>query len=101
MPKAALISGITPGPAVSFSFGARVIPAFSGEPVAAALLRAGVDGTRTAPRTAEPRGYYCGMGVCWECVVEIEGEGNVRGCLFPVRDGLVARAAVARSEEDL
>lgn len=101
MAKARLIAGLAPGPKLAFSFEGRTIQGFAGESVAAALLRAGIAGTRMAPQAGEPRGYYCGMGVCWECVVEIEGEGTARGCLYPAREGLVVRAAVARTEDDL
>jgi len=41
------------------------------------------------------------MGVCWECAVEVEGLGTVRGCMFPVREGLVVRSPSVRSGEDL
>ncbi|MER8549879.1 (2Fe-2S)-binding protein [Mesorhizobium sp. M1169] len=34
------------------------------------------------------RGYYCGMGVCWECTVTIDGQSGVRACLTEVREGM-------------
>jgi hypothetical protein len=101
MPKARLIPGIEPGPAVNFSFDGQAVSGFAGESVGGALLRAGLQGTRTTSRAGERRGYYCGMGVCWECVVEIAQEGSVRGCVYPASEGLVVRSAVARSEDDL
>ena len=44
--------------------------------------------TRYTARASEPRGYFCGMGVCHDCLVTVEGLPNVRACLTPVRDGL-------------
>jgi predicted molibdopterin-dependent oxidoreductase YjgC len=64
------------------------VPAYEGESVAAALLAAGRRGLRTAPRQGEPRGMYCGIGLCFECAVTVDGRRGVRACLTPVRDGL-------------
>ncbi len=63
------------------------IVAFQGETVAAALL---AEGHRTFHRTSsgEPRGLFCGIGQCYECLVAVEGLGNVRACVTPVREGM-------------
>jgi D-hydroxyproline dehydrogenase subunit gamma len=57
--------------------------------VATALLLAGIERFRTTPKTTSPRGPYCGMGVCFECLVTINGVGNRQACLVPVQDGMV------------
>jgi predicted molibdopterin-dependent oxidoreductase YjgC len=62
--------------------------AHEGESVAAALLASGRRATRTTARTGEPRGYFCGMGVCQDCLVMVDGLPNVRACMTAVRDGL-------------
>ena len=62
--------------------------AFEGESVAAALLADGKRVLRTTPRRHEPRGLYCGMGVCFECVMIIDGRRNVRTCQTRVREGM-------------
>jgi predicted molibdopterin-dependent oxidoreductase YjgC len=68
------------------------LDAYEGESIAAAFLAAGHRTTRWTARTGEPRGYFCGMGVCHDCLVEVDGEPSVRACLTPVRAGLrVAR----------
>ncbi len=58
-----------------------------GQTVAAVLLsrRQWQFGSSPAGR---PRGPLCGMGVCFECAVAIDGVSNVRACLEPVRDGM-------------
>ena len=66
----------------------RPIMAYAGESVAAAMLASGVRFTRWTARTSEPRGYFCGMGVCQDCLVTVDGAPNVRACMTPVRDGL-------------
>ena len=55
---------------------------------AAALLLAGAIPTRTTPVSGAPRAPYCMMGVCFECLIEIDGVPNQQGCLVPVADGM-------------
>jgi predicted molibdopterin-dependent oxidoreductase YjgC len=64
-----------------------VVPAYEGESVAAALLAAGRRDLRITPRRGEPRGLYCGIGLCFECVTVVDGR-RVRACQTPVRDGM-------------
>jgi D-hydroxyproline dehydrogenase subunit gamma len=59
-----------------------------GDSVAAALLAAGYDHCRCAPVSGAKRGPYCMMGVCFECLVTIDGVGNRQGCLTLVREGM-------------
>jgi predicted molibdopterin-dependent oxidoreductase YjgC len=66
--------------------GAEVV-AYEGESLAAALLAAGRRDLRVAPRRGEPRGVYCGIGLCFECVLAVDGR-RVRACQTPVRDGM-------------
>lgn len=70
----------------------RPFRAFEGETVAAALLAAGRRALRTTSRRGEPRGVYCGIGVCFDCVMTIDGRPNVRTCQTPVRAGLRVEA---------
>jgi len=58
--------------------------------VAVALLGLGVRAFRTSAH-AEPRAPLCGMGICYECRVDIDGVANRRACLVPVADGLLVR----------
>ena len=53
-----------------------------------ALLASGRRFTRWTARAGEPRGYFCGMGVCQDCLVTVDGLPNVRACMTPVRDRL-------------
>jgi predicted molibdopterin-dependent oxidoreductase YjgC len=56
--------------------------------LAAALLAVGRRRLRDAPRSGEPRGLWCGMGVCFDCLVTVDGRPGVRACLTRVRDGM-------------
>jgi hypothetical protein len=60
----------------------------SGISVAAALLQLGCDTFRTHPVTQERRAPYCMMGVCFECLVSTEHDGQQRACMLRVHDGL-------------
>ncbi len=76
------------GPAISITVDGRKLSARAGDTVAAALLAAGIDHCRTTPVTGAPRAPYCMMGVCFDCLVTIDGVGNRQGCLVPVADGM-------------
>jgi len=65
----------------------RPVTAFEGESVAALLLAEGIVATRLT-RGGEPRGVYCGMGVCFDCLVVVDGVPNTRACVTWVRDGM-------------
>lgn len=69
-----------------------------GASAAAAALMAGLTSTRTSPVTAEARGPYCMMGVCFECLLVIDGEASQQGCMVTVRPGMrIARQHGARA----
>ena len=59
----------------------------AGVSVAAALLEAGRRSWRTTRRAAAPRGLFCGIGVCFDCLVTLNGQRGVRACLVDARDG--------------
>ena len=58
--------------------------------VAAAVALAGRGRFRTSV-SGEPRTPLCGMGICFECRVELDGVPHVRSCMRPVRHGMVVR----------
>jgi sarcosine oxidase subunit alpha len=73
---------------VAVEIDGKIFRARAGDTVAAAMLAAGVDHCRTTPVSDAPRAPYCLMGVCFECLVTVNGVGNRQGCLVPVRDGM-------------
>lgn len=84
----ALLGSLHAAAPVRFTFDGRPIEARAREPIAAALLAAGVRVFRTMPRTGEPRGGYCLVGRCTDCLVLVDGRPNVRACVTPVRSGM-------------
>lgn len=67
--------------APSFSFDDRTLPFVPGQTVGAALVAGGTTAWRTSRRSGRPRGLFCGIGVCYDCLVTIEGRPNQRACL--------------------
>jgi hypothetical protein len=76
------------GRLLHFTFDGQELPACEGETVAAALLAAGRRAFRLTGRRGEPRGLFCGMGVCFDCLVCIDGRPNLRACQVPVAAGM-------------
>jgi len=76
---------------VTIDFDGQPVSARQGDSVAAALLAVGHMALRTTPGGAEPRGPYCMMGVCFDCLVEIDEVANLQACMTPVRDGMRVR----------
>ena len=75
------------GPALTVSLDGRAVTAYEGETVATVLFAEGVIATRTTV-AGEPRGVFCGMGVCFDCLVVVDGVPNTRACMTPVVAGM-------------
>jgi hypothetical protein len=84
--------------AVRFTFDGEPVLGREGEPIAAALLAAGYRVMRTMPRTGDPRGGYCMVGRCTDCLVIVDGVPNVFACLTPVAADLNVRTQHGRGE---
>ncbi len=83
-----IVDGIERGRRVRIIVDGEDVVAYEGESIAAALVAAGRPVTRWTGATGEPRGYFCGMGICQDCLVTIDGRGSVRACMTAVSDGL-------------
>ncbi|MSP89755.1 MAG: (2Fe-2S)-binding protein [Alphaproteobacteria bacterium] len=62
-----------------------------GESVAAALLASGDPRCRQTPVSGAPRAPYCLMGVCFDCLMEIDGEASRQACMVTVREGMAVK----------
>jgi len=80
---------------VTLEFEGQKISASRNDTVSAALLSSGVGYTRTTEK-GEKRAPYCQMGICFECLVEIDGQANQQACLTPVRDGMKIKRQAGR-----
>jgi predicted molibdopterin-dependent oxidoreductase YjgC len=67
----------------------EAVEAYEGEPIATALLAAGRRVFRHTTKRDEPRGVFCALGRCTDCVMVVDGRPNVRTCVTLARDGMV------------
>jgi len=82
---------IPPGRKVKILVDGNEIEAYEGEMIAAALMAAGKRAFRKTRKGKEPRGIFCAIGRCTDCVMTVDGVPNVRTCVTPVRDGMVIK----------
>ncbi|WBO62492.1 (2Fe-2S)-binding protein [Streptomyces camelliae] len=80
-----------PGETCTVTLDGRSVEALPGQTVAAALWAAGVTAWRSTRGAGRPRGVFCGIGVCFDCLVTVNGRANQRACLVPVHPGDVIR----------
>lgn len=67
----------------------RKIKAYEGEMIASALTAAGIKTLRFTTKYNEPRGIFCAIGRCTDCVMEVNDRPNVRTCVTPVEENMV------------
>ncbi|MGB1005698.1 MAG: (2Fe-2S)-binding protein [Thalassobaculaceae bacterium] len=83
---------------VLFAFEGRQIVGRTGDTVAAALFEAGQPISRATAKDGAPRGPFCMMGGCFDCLMVIDGQANRQACQTIIRDGMtVARQLGASS----
>jgi len=70
------------------TFRGSVVPAQPGQSVGAALVAAGILDWRTTRQGGRPRGLFCGIGVCFDCLITVDGMPDQRACLVPAGDGM-------------
>lgn len=80
------------GQSVRIEFDGKPLQVPAGVSLAAALLASGVRRTRSTPVSGSPRAPYCMMGVCFECLLEVDGQANCQACLLPVAAGMRVRS---------
>ena len=83
---------------VSVTVDGKPVSARAGDSVAAALLAAGYSHCRTTPVSGAPRAPFCMMGVCFDCLVTVDGVGNRQGCLVRVADGMAIETQHGKRE---
>ncbi len=83
------LPAVARGAPINVCVDGRTLGAFEGETVAAVLLAHDMRRFRQTPRMGRPRGIFCGIGICHDCLVTVNGLPNVRACVTPVTDGMV------------
>lgn len=80
------IDSVRRGEPITIFVNGHKIVAYRGETVHAALLAAGYQVLRKSKSGVEARGIFCGMGVCYDCLVSINAKPNQRACMNEVED---------------
>jgi len=70
----------------TFQFDGQPIAFLPGQSIGAALVAARHLSWRTTRRADRPRGLFCGIGVCFDCLVTVDGHPNERACLVLAED---------------
>lgn len=73
---------------VTFTHDGRQFTGFEGEPIASALKAAGIMIHRYTKKYHSPRGIFCAIGRCTDCVMVVDGTPNVRTCVTPLKAGM-------------
>ena len=79
------------GSRVVFTYDGVEMEGYEGEPIAMALKAAGVEVRRFTAKRHEPRGIFCAIGRCTDCVMVVDGKPNVRTCMTPLAAGMDVR----------
>ncbi len=85
---------VKPNSSITFTFDGKLISAIPGQTVGSAILEAGERTMRLTRFENKPRGIFCGIGICFDCLVVIDGTPNQRACLIEVRDGMSVNTQV-------
>lgn len=94
-----ILGEIEKGKLVSFTYDGKKLQGYEGEPIAAALKAAGVMVHRYTKKRHEPRGIFCAIGRCTDCVMVVDGVPNVRTCVTPLREGMKVQTQYGASAE--
>jgi predicted molibdopterin-dependent oxidoreductase YjgC len=76
---------------VVFIFEGQQLKGYEGEPIASALHANGVKVLRHSPKDHRARGFFCAIGNCSSCLMEVDGEPNVRVCVEELKEGMVVK----------
>ena len=90
---------MTGTPSQTFRFDEREISFRPGQSVGAALMDAGIKSWRLTRKNSSPRGLFCGIGICYDCLVSVDGEANQRACLVPARPGMTLSSGSGSGNE--
>lgn len=74
--------------AVAFTFDGKTLEGHEGEPIAVALKENGVMVHRYTVKKHMPRGLFCAIGRCTDCVMVVDGKPNTRTCITPLKAGM-------------
>ncbi|MCR4674348.1 MAG: (2Fe-2S)-binding protein [Lachnospiraceae bacterium] len=87
------------GEKVAFLFDGKEVYGYEGEPIAAALKAQGLMVHRYTKKEHKPRGIFCAIGRCTDCVMVVDGVPNVRTCITPLKAGMDVKTQYGVSDK--
>jgi predicted molibdopterin-dependent oxidoreductase YjgC len=78
----------SPDQLLHLTFDGREVTARAGQTVGAVLIDAGIRSWRTTRNHRRPRGLFCGIGICYDCLITVDGLANQRACLVRAANGM-------------
>ena len=83
-----ILKNFEKGRLIKFNFDGKTLEGYEDEPIAVALKANGVMTHRYTSRHSEPRGMFCAIGRCTDCVMIVDGKPNVRTCITGLKEGM-------------
>lgn len=87
------------GEPVRFTLDGKEMIGMEGEPIATALKACGVMVHRYTKKEHKPRGIFCAIGRCTDCVMVVDGIPNVRTCITPLKAGMEIKTQYGVSDQ--
>lgn len=83
----------------TFNFDGASVPFVEGQSIGAALVDYGIVSWRVTRDLARPRGIFCGIGVCFDCLLKVDGRPNKRACVTAARADMDVRSQTDTSHD--
>lgn len=95
-----ILKAFPKGRLVEFECDGKTLEGYEGEPISAALKASGVMVHRYTARHSKPRGVFCAIGRCTDCVMIVDGKPNVRTCITPLKEGMKVQTQYGLSKKE-
>ena len=82
------VGSVARGEAFQVFVNGSPLPAYRGETIAGVLLAAGINIFRRTMETGAERGQFCGMGICYDCLIDFDEQFAVRACMTAAQPGM-------------
>ncbi len=87
------------GKLVKFTYDGKEFEGYEGEPISSALKASGVMIHRYTKKEHKPRGIFCAIGRCTDCVMIVDGKPNIRTCVTPLKEGMQVKTQYGVSDK--
>ena len=100
IPKHPILGTYQKGEKIRFYLVGKEMYGYEGDTIAAALMAAGVTTHRHTRKKGTPRGIFCAIGRCTDCVMVVDGQINVRTCITPLKEGMQVQTQYGLSAKE-